>query len=177
MDHGDGAQVKVEVMKPGWHVTTGPAAILFDSTMRGTGNWRVEATLHLFNPGARAEGFGVFFGGRDLNGGTPHYSYALLRRDGRAMLKVREGATTRTVRDWTVHRAVPVWAAGPNVTSVAYAMVIEASADRITMSVGGTQVLDAPRRDMPSEGVIGLRVNHSLNLHVEKLVVTRLPAR
>ena len=152
MDHGDGAQVKVEVMKPGWHVTTGPAAILFDSTMRGTGNWRVEATLHLFNPGARAEGFGVFFGGRDLNGGTPHYSYALLRRDGRAMLKVREGATTRTVRDWTVHRAVPVWAAGPNVTSVAYAMVIEASADRITMSVGGTQVLDAPRRDMPSEG-------------------------
>ncbi len=177
MDHGPTAPVKVEVMKPGWHVTTGPAAILFDSTMRGTGNWRLEATLHLFDPGTRAEGFGVFFGGRDLNGTAPQYSYALLRRDGRALLKVREGATTRTVRDWTAHAAIPVWRSGPNVTSVVYPLVVEARADRVVMFIGGTQVLDAPRRDMPTDGVVGLRINHALSVHVEKLVVTPLAAR
>jgi hypothetical protein len=177
MDHGDGAQVRVEVMKPGWHVTTGPAAIVFDSTMRGAGNWRLEATLHLFDPGARAEGFGVFFGGRDLNGSAPRYSYALVRRDGRALLKVREGATTRTVREWATHRSIPVWRGGPAGTSLAYPLVIEATTDRVVMSIGGTQVLDAPRSELPSDGVVGLRINHALNVHVEKLVVTPLPRR
>jgi hypothetical protein len=177
MAHDDGAQAKMEVMKPGWHVTTGPAAILFDSTVRASGNWRIEAVLDLFDPGTRAEGFGVFFGGRDLNGAAPRYSYALVRRDGRALLKVRDGATTRTVRDWTAHRAIPIWRSGPNVTSVAYPLVIEATADRVTMSIGGTAVLDAPRRELPSDGVIGLRVNHALSIHVEKLVVTPLTAR
>jgi hypothetical protein len=113
MAHDDGAQAKMDVMKPGWHVTTGPATILFDST----------------------------------------------------------------VRDWTAHRAIPVWQRAPNRSSVAYPLIIEATADRITMSVGGATVLDAPRRNLPSDGIIGLRVNHALNLHVEKLVVSPLASR
>ncbi len=175
MDMGDGDKVVMVAMKPGFHVTTGPAAILFDSTMKATGDWRIEATLHLFDPGARAEGFGVFFGGRDLNSAAPHYSYALLRRDGKAMLKVRDGATTRTVRDWAANGAIPMWKGGPAGTSVKYPLVVEAKGARVTMWIGATQVLDAPRSDLPTDGVVGLRINHALNLHVESVTITPLP--
>ncbi len=177
MDHGDGGRVVMAMMKPGFHVTTGPAAILFDSTMKATGDWRLEATIHLFDPGARAEGFGVFFGGRDLNSAAPRYGYALLRRDGKAMLKVRDGATTRTVRDWTANGAIPTWKAGPAGTSVKYPLVVEARGPRVTIWVGATQVLDAARTELPTDGIVGLRINHSLNVHVEKVSVTPITSR
>ena len=174
---GNRAEVKAADMKPGFHVTTGPAAILFDSTMRARGNWRLEATIHLFNPGARAEGFGVFFGGRDLHGDTPHYAYALLRRDGKALLKVRDGAATRTVRDWAANGAIPVWKPGVPGASVKYDLVVEAIDDRVGMWVGGTKVLDAARQELPTDGIVGLRVNHGLNLHIETLAVSTLTRR
>ena len=177
MDHGDAGRVVMATMKPGFHVTTGPAGILFDSTMKAIGDWRLEATLDLFDPGARAEGFGVFFGGRDLNSAAPHYSYALLRRDGKALLKVRDGATTRTVRDWTANAGIPTWKGGPPGTSVKYLLVIEARGPRVTMWVGANQVLDAARSELPTDGIVGLRINHSLNLHVESVAVSALPKR
>jgi len=175
-DGGNRAEVLLVEMKPGFRVTTGPATIVFDSTMRATGNWRLEATIQLFNPGARAEGFGVIFGGRGLNSPAPTYAYALVRRDGKALLKVREGATTRTVRDWTSSAAIPQWTAAAG-ASVKYPLVIEARADRVSMWVGGTKVLDAARSELPTDGMVGLRVNHALNLLVEKVSVAPLAAR
>jgi hypothetical protein len=175
--HGSSEQVSFVTMKPGYHVTTGPAAILFDSTRRATGDWRMETVIHLFDPGTRAEGFGVLFGGSGLSGATPRYSYALFRRDGKAMIKVREGATTRTVREWTANGAIPVWRGGPAGTSVRYPIVVEARGDRVSLWIGATQVLDAPRSELPTDGIIGLRINHALDVHVESLAAAPLTRR
>ena len=41
----------------------------------------------------------------------------------------------------------------------------------------GLQVLDAARSELPTDGIVGLRVNHALNVHVEKVSVTPLAAR
>ncbi|MDZ7630123.1 MAG: hypothetical protein U5K74_01890 [Gemmatimonadaceae bacterium] len=174
---GDRTKVIAEEMKPGFHVTTGPAAILFDSAMRATGDWRLEATIHLFDPGARAEGFGVIFGGANLQTPAARYGYALLRRDGKAMLKARDGATTRTVRDWTANAAIPVYKAGPPGTSVRYQLVVEAKGDRVGLWVGPTQVIDAPRGELPTDGIVGIRINHALNVHVERVAVSTIPRR
>ncbi len=52
-------------MTPGWHITTGPAGILYDPSRTATGTFRVESEIFLFDPGDRhREAFGVFFGGR-----------------------------------------------------------------------------------------------------------------
>ena len=169
--------VSMVTMSPGFHVETGPAAILFDSTMTARGAFRLQATIHLFNPGTRAEGFGVFFGGRGLGTAEARYSYALVRRDGRALLKVRDGGTTRTVRDWTASNAVPIWSGTGQGASVKYPLVLEATADRVRLMIGATTVLDAPRRELPSDGIVGLRINHALNVHVESVTVTPLPGR
>ncbi len=174
---GNRNDVTTAIRKPGFQVATGPATILFDGTMRASGNWRLESTIHLFDPGARAEGFGLLFGGRDLNGVAPHYAYALVRRDGKALLKVRDGENTRTVRDWAANGAIPVWKPGVPGSSVAYRLVVEAIGDRVTMWVGATKVLDAARTEMPTEGIVGLRVNHGLTLYVENISVAPVTTR
>ena len=38
--------------------------------------------------------------------------------------------------------------------------------------VNGEEVASLPRADLDVEGVVGIRVNHALNLHVSKLEVT-----
>lgn len=88
-------------MEPGWHVTTGPAVILYDPSRTGTGEFRVEAETNLFDPGERREGYGIFVGGSDLAGDGQRYLYFLLRRDGRFLIKARSGEETRVVRSWT----------------------------------------------------------------------------
>ena len=175
--HAAAERVQFVTMKPGFHVTTGPAAILYDSTLRASGDWRLETTIHLFDPGARAEGFGVFFGGQNLASAAPRYGYALFRRDGKVMIKARDGASTRTVRDWATNSAIPLWRGGPAGSSVKYPIVVEAKGDRVSVWIGATQVLDAPRSELPTDGVVGLRINHSLNVHVEKLTVSALARR
>lgn len=47
-----------------------------------------------------------------------------------------------------------------------YDLVVEATADRVDMWVGGTRVLHAGRDELPTDGTVGLRVNHGLNLHI-----------
>ena len=50
-------------MPPGWHITTGPAAILWDPANTASGDFRIESESFLFDPEGRREGFGIFFGG------------------------------------------------------------------------------------------------------------------
>ncbi|MCC7051869.1 MAG: hypothetical protein IT355_01295 [Gemmatimonadaceae bacterium] len=172
------SQVAVRAARGGVRVTTGPAAILYDSALRAAGDWRIEASMLLFEPGGRAEGFGVFFGGRDLTGPAQRYAYVLVRRDGRALLKVRDGAAVRTVRDWTASAAVPQWrATGVPGASVRYPLVVEARGERVTLLIGATTILDVPRAEVPTDGIVGLRINHALDVHLESLRVTPLPTR
>ena len=42
-----------------------------------------------------------------------------------------------------------------------YDLVVEATADRVDMWVGGTRVLHAGRDELPTDGTVGLRVNHA----------------
>jgi hypothetical protein len=42
----------------------------------------------------------------------------------------------------------------------------------VDFMINGTKVASRPRADLAVDGVVGLRVNHNLNLHVSKLEVT-----
>jgi hypothetical protein len=155
-------------MPPGWHITTGPSGILYDPARTATGDFEVRAELHLF-PGQRDEGFGVFVGGRDLAGAGQQYSYFLLRRDGRFTVRRREGAAARDLVPWTANAAIAPHdkAAG----TVRHELGVRAAADSVHFSVNGTRVASLPRAAVAPDGVVGLRVNHALNLHVTSLEV------
>lgn len=157
-------------MPPGWHVTTGPAAIFWDPAANASGDFRVEMEVFLFDPGPRREAFGLFVGGRELEGPDQEYTYFLLRNGGQFIIKRREGMEAPTVRPWTDHEAVNAFSDRPEgESSVRNVLAVEARGDTVRFLVNGDEVASLPRNEVPVDGVFGLRINHALNVHVSRL--------
>jgi hypothetical protein len=162
------ADVKFWNMAPGWHATTGPAAILYNPANTASGEYRLESESFLF-PGEHAEGFGVFFGGKDLDKDTQAYTYFLIRKDGQFIVKAREGAATRTLIPWTANAAI-VPHDGSKETAK-NTLAVQVGKDAVNFIVNGQQVGSVPRAQMATDGVVGLRINHRLNVHITTLTV------
>lgn len=159
-------------MPPGWHITSGPAAIYWPGG-EVSGDFRAEMEVHLFDPGERREAFGIFLGGSDLSGAGQEYSYFLIRNGRQFILKRREGTEAPTVQGWTDHESILGWAdRGADASSVRNVLAVEARGDRVHFFVNGDEVAVTSRADMPVDGIFGIRVNHGLNLHVSGLEVT-----
>jgi hypothetical protein len=161
------AEISFMDMAPGWHVTTGPSAIVYRPAQTASGRFRVESEIHLFDPGQRREGYGIFIGGRDLQGEAQAYTYFLIRRDGQFIVKTRRGAEAPTEIAWTEHTAIRPWADGAQ--SVANTLAIDVGAEHVRFLVNGEQVATLPRGTLPLDGIVGIRANHSVNAHVSRL--------
>ena len=160
--------IKFIDMAPGWHITLGPAAIFWRPTDQANGPVHAVAKIHLFPSSGHAEGFGLFLGGAHLQDSTQAYTYFLIRGDGKFLVKRRTGATTSTVTGWTDSPAiVPMKADGP----VENELSLEVKGDSVTFMVNGQQVYTAPANQLDTRGIIGLRINHNLNVHVESFGV------
>jgi hypothetical protein len=159
-------------MPPGWHVTTGPAAILYSPASTAEGDFRVQSTIFLFDPGQRhREAYGILIGGKDLDGPNQSYTYFVIRDTGDFLVKRRDGSATETVRQWSPSSAIMKHPGGENAKNV---LTIEAKGSAVDFFVNGEKVTSVPRSDLQVDGVVGLRVNHGLNLHVVDLVVEPL---
>jgi hypothetical protein len=157
-------------MPPGWHVTTGPAVILYDPALVASGSFRVEAETYRF-PGKSASGFGFFLGGRDLEGVAPSYFAFLIDRDGRFELHHRAGDTVHIVSERGVHPAVVPWTEG----TADNVLTAEVRPDSIRFLVNDQQIAIYAREPyMDFDGNVGLRVGGDVDLHVTRLDVTPL---
>ena len=171
----DEADIFFVAMVPGWHITTGPRAIFWHPGLSAEGSYRIESTIHLFDPGERREAYGILFGGSDLDGEAVAYDYFVLRNSlegaGEFLIKRRRGAETEVIREWTPHDAIVTF--GPDDEgSVKNTLAIEAGEEGVRFSVNGTEVATVQRSEVSTDGYVGLRVNHRLNLHVSDVVVT-----
>lgn len=161
-------------MPPGWHITTGPAVILYDPARTATGNYRVRSESFLFDPGTRREGYGLLLGGRDLDAAGQRYTYFLIRRSGEFLVKRRAGEALTTVRDWTPHAAIVQYDARGASQTAKNELGIDVTGADVVFLVNDREVARVPRAEVDTEGIVGLRVNHQLNLHVSTLEVTPL---
>lgn len=160
-------------MPPGWHITTGPAVILYRPEMRAGGAYRVEMEVFLFDPGSRREAFGFFIGGRHLSGDGQQYTYFLIREGGQFLVKARDGREAPTLVGWTAHDAVRAFAdRGEGESSVKNVLAAEVGDEEVRFFVNEREVTRIARGGLSLDGVVGLRVNHGLNLHVSRLDVT-----
>ncbi|UCC84974.1 MAG: hypothetical protein JSW46_08700 [Gemmatimonadota bacterium] len=158
-------------MPPGWHITTGPAAILYDPSKTAQDEYRVQSEISLF-PGERREGFGLLIGGADLQAANQSYLYFLIRKDGRFLVKHRAGSETHVIIPWTEHSAIIKHDGGEG--EVKNVLAIECGAQQVRFFVNDQLVAWLPRSEMDVDGIVGLRVNHSLNVHVTNLTVEPL---
>jgi len=154
-------------MTPGWHITTGPSGIFYDPATTAEGQYRVSSEIYLF-PGDRREGFGIFIGGNDLESDNQSYLYFLIRRDGRFIIKQRNGAEAPTITPWTEHPAIAKQDGDGQAKNV---LAIHVGDQNLDFYVNDQAVSSVPRSQLSTDGVVGLRVNHALNLHVTNLTV------
>ena len=176
-DQPDATESELEMfvtMPPGWHFTSGPAAIYWDPANQADGRFRVEMEVFLFDPGQRREAFGLFLGGRDLDGPDQAYTYFLIRNGGQYIVKERDGDDAPTVAPWTNHRAILSYDDRGEDASVRNVLAVEVDGDRLSFSVNDTEVWSGPRGDLPLDGAFGIRINHGLNVHVSRIEVMPL---
>lgn len=157
-------------MVPGWHITTGPAAIFYHPGNTADGNYRVESEIHLFKPERNREAFGIFIGGKNLDNENQSYTYFLLRNTGEYLIKKRSGGDTEVIQSWSDAPTMNRYT-GETETSVKNTLTIDVSGDTVRFLLNGKPLTSKPKSSVDTDGVVGLRVNHNLNLHISDLKV------
>lgn len=162
------------VMAPGWHITSGPSAIYYQPTQTASGAYSLQSETFLFDPGTRREAFGVFLGGRNLESDQQAYTYFVIRRTGEFLIRRRTGATTADVMPWTANAAIKKWEdRAADAKSVRNVLAVKVAPDTTAFLVNGSEVARLPTTKIDTEGIVGLRVNHQLNIHVTSLDVVK----
>ena len=167
------ANLKFVQMGPGFHVTSGPAAIYFNPAHASSGNFTAKASMTQTKVPEHREAYGIFVAGDDLKEASQNYLYFVVAHTGEYTIKHRGGANVHTVVDWTKNAAIKAPDASGRSTNE---LAIEAGASEIRFLVNGTEVHKAARSGMlrAADGVAGLRVNHNLDVHVGSFSVTKM---
>lgn len=167
-DPDDVPDVKFVTMGSGFHVTTGPAVVLWRPANTATGAYTIKARFRLVKPSGHNNYYGLVFGGDDLAGAGQNYLYFLVAQNGTFIVKHRGGDATHDVKARTANAAV----ARPDSTgSSVNVLEVRVAADRIDYVVNGIVVHTTPKSGMTAktEGLWGLRVNHQLEVHVDQV--------
>ena len=158
-------------MGPGFHITSGGAAIYWRAADAQKDNYTVSANFRQAVKGAHPEAFGLFVGGHDLSDAAKQsYLYFEVREDGMFLIKHRAGSALHTIVDWTANPAIHKFDDAPNTTND---LAIKVGADSVRFLVNNTVVHSVPRNGMTADesGAVGLRVNHNLSVHVANFAV------
>jgi hypothetical protein len=165
--------VKFVTMGQGFHVTTGPAVVLWKPENTATGAYTIKARFRLVKPSGHTNYYGLVFGGNDLAGSGQNYLYFLVAQNGTFIIKHRAGdAATHDVQARTAHDAIVKPDSGGSSTNT---LEVRVAADKIDYVVNGTVVHSTPKAGMTArtDGIWGLRVNHQLEVHVDQIGITR----
>jgi hypothetical protein len=157
--------------EPGrFEVTTGPAHILYAAHDTAAGTYSATATFEQLQAPAHPEAFGVFIGGTHLDSASVKYTCFLVRGDGKYMVKVRDGSTTRTITDWTANPAIPKQDADGKAL---YGIRIDVRNGSASVTVNGAPVTVINGKSAPLNGIAGVRINHNLRLLVTPVSLVR----
>ena len=168
------AQPKFAVMGDGFHITSGPAAIYFKPAQSMTGDFRVSATFTQTKAPTHPEAYGLFVGGKNLDKPDQEYGYLIVRGDGKYAIKHRAGAEVHTVQDWTEHAKINKQDAAGKATNT---LTVEAIGDKVRMLINGEEVKSWGRDYWQANGLLGLRINHQLDVHVSDFKVEPIAAK
>src|SRR5262249_41128963 len=98
-------------------------------------------------------------------------TYFLIRQDGKFLIQRRDGANTMNLTStWTAHPAI----LRPNVAGESTNRVeVTIGKNRLAFAVNGKEVYSADPRLVDRSGIVGLRVNHNLDLQIDEFAVKK----
>src|SRR2546422_1873151 len=102
------ADVRFVRMGGGFHVSLGPAVVLWRDADRATGSYSASATLTQTKKPRHPEGYGLIIGGSRPRDARHRYTFFLVGRDGAVLLKPRPAGRSARPGDkrWRPERPV-----------------------------------------------------------------------
>lgn len=155
------------------HLESGPAhAIFYRDSDELSGDYKVSATFIMDkNASAHGEAYGLFIGGKNLQKDSQQYLYFLTRRDGKYLIKTRDGGSTKTVTGWSGSDAVKAEEGSQSQTNT---LAISVGSDDVSFWANGKKITSIAKSKLPdTDGVAGIRVNHHLTLDITDLDMTK----
>lgn len=169
-DPGSRDTVSHVTMPPGWHITTGPGALVYDAGNVAAGRYALSLEVHLF-PKPSREGYGIFLGGRDVGSADASYVAVLMRSDGALQVARVTGAQVVPLLDWTPTTMIKPH---PGTDDTALnVLAVRVDPDSLRIDGNGGRVAALARGDLVLDGTFGIRVGAGINLHVTNYDVTR----
>ena len=170
-DPDDVPNLKVMAMGKGFHVTGGPAGTFWNPANGVTGNYTVRATFALMKPSGHTNYYGLVFGGQALEGAKQKYLYFLVAQDGTYILRARSGEDVQDLGRMTHASVRQPGADGRSVN----ALEVRVAGNTIAFVVNGTVVQTTAKSGAmaTTDGLVGVRVNHLLDVQVDGFEVQR----
>ena len=162
---------KFVTMGSGYHVTSGPAAIYWNPKDEAKGSYTVSASFTQEKAPMHPEAYGLFMGGQNLSDSTQSYVYFETRGDGKYLINHRAGNDVHKIVDWTDTDATNKADANGKSTNE---LAIRVSADSVDFLANGKVVKGFSKAEMhnfAADGQTGIRVNHNLDVHIDKFQV------
>ncbi len=156
-------------MTPGWHLRSTPPVIAWHPGLLAGGTYRVTADIHLFDPDGSNRGFGILFGGQQLE--RPEraiFDVFLIRNTGEYRLEGHNSRLIETIADWSDAPSVRPFTDATD-GSVLNAISMDVGPEIVRFEVNDELVAELPRNEVNTEGYVGLRVEGFLNLHISDL--------
>lgn len=163
--------VKFMDMSGTLHVITPQAAVFWNPANTATGTYTLSGQFKLMKPSGHTNYYGLVFGGSNLEGPTQAYTYFLVAQDGTWLIKKRDGDTvTSNVAPKTPNGAVQKPQADGTSEN---ALQVRVGADKVDFVINTTIVHSMPKSDLKTDGIVGFRSNHLLEVQVTHFGVTK----
>ena len=163
-DPDDNPELKVVTAGKGFRVTGGPAGVFWKPTDTATGNYTVKATFVLQKPSNHVNFYGLVFGGSNLDGADPTYTYFVVAQNGMFTIRQMKGGQAANVAPRTANAAIKTPDANGQSTNT---LEVRVAGDTISYVVNGQVVHTTPKTGVTTDGLVGVRVNHMLDVQVE----------
>jgi hypothetical protein len=171
-DPDDTPNLKFMTMGKGFHVTTGPAGTFWNPANTVAGDFTAAATFTLMKPSGHVNYYGLVFGGSDLGGAGQSYIYFIVAQDGTYSIRHRQGADVHDIQSRVPSDAIQKPGSSGQSTN---ALEVRVAGNTISYVVNGTVVHTTPKTGMTAktDGLVGIRINHLLDVHVEGFAVNK----
>jgi len=171
-DPDDRPDLTFMTMGKGFHVAGGPAGTFWNPKNSATGNYTLKATFVLNKPSSHTNYYGLVFGGSGLESASQTYVYFVVAQNGTFLIRQRtgDGDAVTDVKARTPHASVRQ----PDGTGrSSNTLEVRVSGDTVSYVVNDTVVHSAPKGAIKTDGIVGFRVNHQLDVAVEGFELQR----
>ena len=155
----------------GFRYVGGPAGTVWMPGQTASGDFTLSATFTQNEPGSHTNFYGLVFGGSDLGEPAQTYLYFQVAQNGTFLIKERTGEETADLEGGaTEHAAVQ---APPEGGSAVNDLEVRVAGDMVSYVVNDTVVHTTSRTGVfaMTDGAVGARVNHVLDVTVSNLQV------